>query len=46
MSQTPQSDRTPTTGVQFPAGPDGNRSTGSLAKDVVAEALATVDPAA
>lgn len=46
MSQSPQSDRTPTTGVQFPAGPDGNRSTGSLAKDVVAEALATVDPAA
>ena len=34
------------TGVQFPADPSGNRSTGNLAKQVVADALATVDPAA
>ncbi|MBB1024477.1 MULTISPECIES: hypothetical protein [unclassified Dietzia] len=33
-------------GVQFPADPSGNRSSGRLAKQVVADALATVDPAA
>src|SRR5699024_7615943 len=37
---------TPATGVQFPADAAGNRSTGQLAKHVVAEALRTVDPAA
>ena len=35
-----------TTGVLFPTDSSGNRSTGRLAKDVVADALATVDPAA
>lgn len=35
-----------TTGVLFPTDSDGNRSTGRLAKQVVADALATVDPAA
>ncbi len=34
------------TGVQFPLDSSGSRSTGRLAKDVVADALATVDPAA
>lgn len=34
------------TGVQFPADSSGNRSSGRLAKQVVADALATVDPAA
>src|SRR5690625_4906170 len=34
------------TGIQFPADASGNRSTGQLAKQVVADALATVDPAA
>ncbi|AVZ40519.1 MULTISPECIES: hypothetical protein [unclassified Dietzia] len=33
-------------GVQFPADSSGNRSSGRLAKQVVADALATVDPAA
>ena len=37
---------TPTSGVQFPTDPSGSRSTGTLAKQVVADALATVDPAA
>ena len=35
-----------TTGVQFPREADGSRSTGRLAKQVVADALATVDPTA
>ncbi|KAA0918685.1 hypothetical protein [Dietzia sp. ANT_WB102] len=35
-----------TTGVLFPTDSSGNRSTGQLAKQVVADALATVDPAA
>ena len=35
-----------TSGVQFPADPSGSRSTGTLAKQVVADALATVDPSA
>ncbi|MDV7999651.1 hypothetical protein [Rhodococcus sp. IEGM 1408] len=34
------------TGVQFPTDSDGNRSTARLAKQVVADALAVVDPAA
>ena len=34
------------TGVQFPTEADGSRSTGRLAKQVVADALAAVDPAA
>ena len=34
------------TGVQIPADPDGSRSTGRLARQVVADALAAVDPAA
>ncbi|WP_010540769.1 hypothetical protein [Dietzia alimentaria] len=34
------------TGVQFPREADGSRSTGRLAKQVVADALATVDPSA
>ena len=34
------------TGVQFPTEPDGNRSTGRLARQVVADALAAVDPVA
>lgn len=37
---------TTATGVQFPLDSSGTRSTGRLAKDVVADALATVDPAA
>lgn len=37
---------TSTTGVQFPLDAAGNRSTGRLAKDVVADALSTVDQAA
>lgn len=36
----------PVSGVQFPADPSGTRSTGSLAKEVVSEALAAIDPAA
>ena len=34
------------TGVQFPTDSDGNRSSGRLAKQVVADALAVVDPVA
>ena len=37
---------TSATGVQFPLDPSGSRSTSRLAKDVVADALSTVDPAA
>ena len=37
---------TPTSGVQFPTDPSGSRSTGTLAKQVVADALASVDPSA
>ena len=33
-------------GVQFPTDSAGNRSSGRLAKQVVADALSTVDPAA
>ena len=33
-------------GVQFPADPSGTRSTGSLAKEVVSEALSAIDPGA
>ena len=35
-----------TAGVLFPTDSSGSRSTGRLAKDVVADALSTVDPAA
>ena len=34
------------TGVQFPLDSSGGRSTGNLAKDVLADALATADPSA